>query len=166
MKLLAIDPGFDRLGIAVMEKKTGGEILIYSECFSPSKKLSREERMTEVGKKIKKIIKKHKPKILALEDLFLNKNHKTVMAVSETKGVIIYESVLAGLEIHKYTPLQIKVAVTGYGRSDKNQVINMVKKIMRLRDTRGGSDDEYDAIAIGLTFFAYFKPHKLLSTDF
>lgn len=165
MKVISIDPGYDRLGVAILEKENGKESLIHSECFSPSKKLSKEERMVEVGKKIKETIKKYKPGFLALEELFLNKNLKTAMAVSETKGIIIYEAILAGLKVYQYTPLQVKIAITGYGRSDKDQVTSMVKKIIPVKNKKKSTDDEYDAIAVGLTFFAHFRSQNLLSTD-
>jgi crossover junction endodeoxyribonuclease RuvC len=158
MRVLAVDPGYDKLGIAVMEKIKAEETILHSECFSPSKKMREENRIMEIGKKIKDIIKKYSPEILALEELFFNKNQKTVMAVSEAKGVIIYEAVTAGLVIYKYTPLQVKIAVTGYGRSDKIQVTKMVRKIIRMEKAGPNTeDDEYDAIAVGLTFFAHHR---------
>jgi crossover junction endodeoxyribonuclease RuvC len=158
MKVLSIDPGYERLGIAILEKKDkrSKEELVYSECFKTNSKLPHHERLFLIGQKIHEIIKKYKPKALATEKLFFNTNQKTVMVVAEARGVILYESRIVGLKIYEYTPLQVKVAVTGYGRSEKKQVIEMVKKLIVVPQAKK-SDDEFDAIAIGLTHFAIFR---------
>ncbi len=158
MRILSIDPGYERVGIAVLEKKSGRdkEKLLHSECFKTSSKLLHDRRLGLIGKKIRAEIKKWEPGALAIETLFFNKNQKTVMAVSEARGVIIYEASSAGLEIYEYSPLQIKIAVTGYGRGDKNQVISMVKALISIKKT-SVQDDEFDAIATGLTCFASEK---------
>lgn len=161
MKILAVDPGYDRLGIAILEKNKSKEELIYSECFSPDKKLKENDRILEIGQKIKKIIKEFTPEVLALENLFFNKNQKTAFLVAETRGVIIYEASLAGIPVEEFTPIQVKVAVTGYGRSDKNQVGEMVRRLIRIEKTGKILDDEYDAIAVGLTYFACQKVNNL-----
>ena len=151
MKILAIDPGFERVGIAVIEKKgRGKEILVYSECFKTSSKLPFNERLLLIGEKINSIIKKYKVQVLAIEKLFFTTNQKTVMNVTEARGVIIYSAIKHGLQIFEYTPLQAKVAVTGYGKADKKMVTDMVKKLIKMDNTIN-SDDELDAIAIGLT---------------
>jgi crossover junction endodeoxyribonuclease RuvC len=158
MKVLAVDPGYDRLGVAILEKEKGGkDELIFSECFSPPRELAAEERMLLVGKKINRLVSKFKPDCLALEKVFFNKNQKTAMVVSEVRGVIIYEAKTKNLEVYQYTPLQIKMAVTGYGRSGKEEMANMVRKIIKMDDKKSRTDDEYDAIAVGLTFFAYIR---------
>ena len=141
MRILGIDPGFERLGIAVLEKvdkktafvKNSGvskEAVIFSECFKTSAKLEFSER--------------------------LKTNQKTVMRVAEARGVAVYEGAQARLRVFEATPLQIKVAVTGYGRSDKTQINKMVKILVEI-DSSKRSDDELDAIAIALTAFAHLK---------
>ncbi|MFA6397870.1 MAG: crossover junction endodeoxyribonuclease RuvC [Candidatus Paceibacterota bacterium] len=157
MKIISIDPGFERVGIAVLEKtnKTCEEIL-YSNCFKTSAKIPFSERLFLIGTEINKIIKKYKPEALIIETLFFTTNQKTVMNVSEARGVIIYEASIAGLKIVEFTPLQIKVACTGYGKATKNQVFSMVKKLIKI-DSGVKSDDEIDAIAVGLTYFACNK---------
>jgi len=131
MRILAVDPGYDRLGVAIMEKRLRGkEELLYSECFSPSKDFTKERRILEVGKKIKQLIKKWHPEALALEDLFFSKNQKTALSVAEARGVIIYESGLAKIPVYQFAPSRIKTAVTGNGASDKRQVSFMVKKLI------------------------------------
>ena len=154
MKILAIDPGYERLGIAVLEKiPKGKEILLYSECFKTSAKIPHHDRLTLIGNKIKEIIEKFQPEIMATEKLFFSTNRKTALLVAEARGVILYAASSSGLEIFEYTPACIKIAVTGYGRSEKRQVISMVKKLITVPKGKN-SDDEFDAIAIGLTHFA------------
>ncbi|MDO8572787.1 MAG: crossover junction endodeoxyribonuclease RuvC [bacterium] len=153
MRVLAIDPGYERLGIAVLEKKDGKEILLYSDCFKTSSKLPFENRLILIGEELSRIIGVYKPEALAIETLFFNSNQKTAMRVAEARGVIIYASVSRGLTLYEYTPLQIKIAVTGYGKADKEQVSFMIQKLLGLTgDAR--HDDETDAIAVGITCIA------------
>jgi len=156
MRILAIDPGYERVGIAILGKDT----LVFSECFKTSSKIPFSERLFLIGREIESVIKKYKPKLLAIEKLFFATNQKTAMSVSEAKGVIVYEAKKAGLKIFEYTPLEIKIAVTGYGKSDKKSVINMVKKLIKINENKN-SDDEIDAIAVGLACFAREKFRNL-----
>ena len=157
MKVLGIDPGYERVGISVLGKEDNQkEILFYSTCFKTPKELDFTERLELISKKIKEVIKKFKPEALSIENLFFNKNQKTVMRVSEVRGAIISIALSKKLKVREFTPLQIKIAVTGYGRSDKKQVISMVKNLMEIKKNIK-TDDEYDAIAVGLTFLASEK---------
>lgn len=159
MIVLGIDPGYERLGIAVIEKNSSSrdkEKLLFSECFKTSAKKEFSERLLEIGVEVKKIIKKYKPKVLAIETLFLNTNQKTVMRVAEVRGAIIYEARSAGLNIFEVSPPQIKMATTGYGRADKEQIKKMVKLLVKVEE-KVTSDDELDAIAIAITALAYIR---------
>lgn len=154
MKIISIDPGYERLGIAIVDKESRNpETLIFSECFKTSAKLPHHERLTLIGNRIKEVIKKYKPTALATEKLFFSGNQKTAMLVAEARGTILYSGSSSGLDIFEYTPNQIKIAITGYGRSEKRQIIDMVKKLIKVT-SKTNSDDEFDAIAIGLTHFA------------
>lgn len=156
MKIIAIDPGYERVGIAILEKTGGKEILLFSECFKTLASETVEERLHLIGEKISTSIKKYGPEAMAIETLFFQTNAKTAMKVSEARGVMLYEAARNNLKVLEFTPLQIKVAVTGYGKSDKTQVTEMVKKLIKI-NTPIKYDDEYDAIAIGLTFFAHYR---------
>ncbi len=158
MRILAIDPGYERLGIAVMEKKGRDETAIFSECFKTSAKLPHCERLKLISKEVERVIDEYKPETLAIETLFFNVNQKTVMAVSEARGAIIAKASGKNLSVFEYTPLQIKMAICGYGRGDKKQVIDMVKKILKSPSlSKIKYDDEFDALAVGLTHFASYK---------
>ncbi|MEK7614332.1 MAG: crossover junction endodeoxyribonuclease RuvC [Patescibacteria group bacterium] len=170
MRVLAIDPGFERLGIAVLErlpapsissrqagdKKMRKEVLIHSECFKTKSSLPFPERLSLLGNRLREIIKKFKPEALAVETLFFTTNQKTAMRVSEARGVIVYEAARTGLPVYEYTPLQIKIAVTGYGKATKEQVNSMVGKLIVI-PKKISSDDEMDAIACGITCLAHLK---------
>ena len=149
MKILGIDPGYERLGIAILEKKEK-EVLVFSECFKTSTKLEFSERLFLIGKRLEEIIKKYKPDILSIETLFFTTNQKTAMRVAETRGLIIYLAKKFNLEIFEITPLQVKIATTGYGKATKDQVMKMIKMLIKI-DKSKKSDDELDAIAIALT---------------
>ena len=161
MKIISIDPGYERLGIAIIEKlPKQKEVLIFSECFKTSSKIPHNERLALIGNRIKEIIKKYKPEALATEKLFFSGNQKTAMLVAEARGVILYIGSSLGVDVFEYTPNSVKIAITGYGRSEKRQMIDMVSKLIDVptpashKATQGKSDDEFDAIAIGLCHFA------------
>ncbi len=157
MKVISIDPGYERVGVAIIEKNNGEkEKLVYSDCFKTSSKLPITERFLLVGKEIEKIIKKYKPEAMAIENLFFNSNQKTALKVSEARGIIMYQALSGGLKVFEYTPLQIKIAITGYGRGDKKQVTDMLHHLIKI-DKKIKYDDEYDAIAVGLTHLASHK---------
>ncbi|MFA5987104.1 MAG: crossover junction endodeoxyribonuclease RuvC [Candidatus Paceibacterota bacterium] len=150
VRVLGIDPGYGRLGVAIVEKTDGKEKLIFSTCIESSSKEAFVDRLLYLGQEIEKIIKKFKPEVLAIEKLFFTTNQKTAMNVSEVKGMITFISRKNGLKILELTPLEIKNSMVGYGKADKNQISFMVKKILNLENKKA-IDDEFDAIAVGLT---------------
>jgi crossover junction endodeoxyribonuclease RuvC len=172
MRIIAIDPGYERLGIAVLsrrsleEQKTEGrepmksgpkETLLYSECFKTKAALPFFDRLELVGREVKRVIDEFSPRALSIENLFIDNNQKTAMRVAEVRGAILYQARVSGLEIYEYTPLQIKVAITSYGKASKEQVMTMVRHLVSGAKNIT-QDDEMDAIAIGLTHFAHMRP--------
>ncbi|MDD5165462.1 MAG: crossover junction endodeoxyribonuclease RuvC [Candidatus Pacebacteria bacterium] len=154
MIILGIDPGYDRLGIAVIEKPLKGkEVLIYSDCFTTSPKDSIYDRLKAIGGEISRIIEIYKPDALAIETLFITKNQKTAMRVSEARGIIIYEGLKKNVLIFEYSPMEIKMAITSDGTSDKERVTRMVQILVTI-PKKVALDDEYDAIAVALTHSA------------
>ena len=150
--VLAIDPGFDRVGVAVLEKDN----LLFSDFIETNRKSPHQERLLTIGKAVEKIIRKWKPEALAIEKLFFNQNVTNALKVSEARGIIIYEAAKAGLEIFEYSPQAIKIAVTGYGKADKTQIASMVRKLITL-PSKKMLDDEIDAIALCITHLATHK---------
>lgn len=157
MKIIAIDPGYDRVGIALLEKKEGGkEQVLFSECFQTNKKKSIHERIFDIGERISFLVDEYKPSVFVIEGLFFSKNTKTALSVAEARGAMINIAHQKKLSIHEYTPNQIKVAVAGYGKANKKDIFFMVEKLVDLSE-RKRIDDELDAIAIALTFFASYR---------
>ena len=156
MKVLGIDPGYDRLGVAVVEKENGQEKLLFSDCISTDKTDGLPERIQAAGTVFKQLLSEHDPDAVALETIFFNKNIKTAIGVAQMRGVLLYLAKEAGCSVYEYGPQEIKVAVTGYGKSDKNAVIDMIKRLVSNTPT-GALDDEYDAIAAAVTCLAHYR---------
>lgn len=155
MRVLAIDPGYDRLGVAVMEYVDGKEHLIFSTCVLTDKKSDLADRLFVVGSTVSELITTHQPDTVAIETLFFNKNIKTAIGVAQVRGIILYLAKKAGCTIYEFGPQEIKVAVTGYGNSDKDAIFSMVNRLVP-NIPQNTLDDEYDAIAVGITCLAQF----------
>lgn len=149
LRILGIDPGTAIVGWAVLEEQEGAVKAISYGHISTSPEQSTAERLLEVSRDLSEIIKKHKPHEAAVEDLFFFKNVKTVMKVSQARGAILLTLEQFCVSISEYTPLQVKQALTGYGRAEKKQIQLMVKNILKLKDIPK-PDDTADAIAIAL----------------
>lgn len=158
MRVLAIDPGYERLGVAVVEKINNKETLVYSDCLVTSKKDPFSKRLLTLGEAVEKLVLKYEPKVVAIEKLFFTTNQKTASHVSEVRGMLLYLAAQHQLETLEYTPLEVKSTLTGFGRANKEQIINMVRLRLDLPKVKK-HDDEYDAIAIGLTTLARMKSH-------
>ena len=156
MRVLAFDPGYERLGIAVVEKSKKEE-LVFSACLRTPATLTFAERLAQLGTEIEALIKTHAPDCVALENLYFETNAKTAMNVSAVRGMLLYIAARHGLAVHEYTPLQVKVAVAGSGRADKSAIALMVPKLLAL-PTGKRLDDEMDAIAVGITCLASVRP--------
>lgn len=156
MKVLAIDPGYDRLGVAVIEKQDGQESVIYSACIETDRQQDLSNRIFQIGQTFSALIEQYKPDLIGIETLFFNKNQTTAIGVAQLRGVIMYLTRQADIELKEFGPQEIKVAVTGYGKSDKKAVIDMVKRLVKNVPEKA-LDDEYDAIAIGVTCLAHHR---------
>lgn len=153
MRILAFDPGFERLGVAIVEKNAGKEVLLHSDCVRTPKTLSFTDRLAMLGKEALRLMEEWQPDAVALEEVYFEKNAKTAMQVAEVRGALTYIAASHNLPLHQYTPMEVKVAITGYGRSDKPAVSAMVARLVTIPQKKR-LDDEMDAIAIGLTCLA------------
>ncbi len=156
MRVLAIDPGYDRAGVAIIEKIAGKETVLFSTCITTNKADALPFRIFSIGQELEKIIIDHSPNVLALETLYFNKNTTTAIGVAEARGVVLYLAQKFGCSVYEFSPQQIKVATTGYGKSDKSAVISMVKRLAA-NVPEEALDDEYDAIATGITCLAHHR---------
>lgn len=159
MRVISVDPGYDRLGIAVMELENGTEKLIYSSCIVTDKNQHLNDRLKSLGDEFSTLLNTHNPDSLGIETIFFNTNQKTAIGVSQARGVLIYLAKTHGCEVYEFGPQEIKVAVTGYGKSDKAAVIDMVKRLIP-SSPKAALDDEYDAIAVGITCLAHYGRTK------
>jgi crossover junction endodeoxyribonuclease RuvC len=158
MIILGIDPGFARVGWAIVQSNKQKVTSNKFGCIETTKDTESQERLVLVYKQICALIKKYKPDSLAIEELFFTNNAKTAFKVGEARGVIILAGAMQKIPVFSYTPLQVKIAVTGYGHADKPQVGRMVKAILKLKELPK-LDDTVDAIAVGLTH-AFTKKFK------
>jgi crossover junction endodeoxyribonuclease RuvC len=154
MRVLGVDPGYDRVGLAVMEYQNGLEKVLYSTCVLTNKTDDLNTRLQVVGNAITQTISDYVVDTLGIETLFFNKNVKTAMGVAQARGIIIYTAMQANCQIYEFSPQAIKIATTGYGNSDKVAVTAMVKQLVPDVPT-SALDDEYDAIAVGITCLAH-----------
>lgn len=156
MRVLALDPGYDRLGVAVLERQHGKEVLLYSGCIETARTDALTERLFTIGTAVQELLATYSPTAVGIETLFFNKNTKTAIGVAQARGIIIFLAKQAGCTVHEFGPQEIKVAVTGYGKSDKQGVIDMVKRLI-VNAPKKALDDEYDAIAVGITTLAHHR---------
>ena len=164
MTILGIDPGIARLGWAIV-KADGSRVESRSfGCIETSSKMSREKRLQEIFLKLSKIIKKFKPEALSIEELYFGENSKSAFVVGEARGIVLLTAAQSGLEIGTYTPLQVKLALTGFGGAQKPQIAQMVKTILKL-EKLPKLDDTTDALAIALTHAFSSKLSKQISSS-
>lgn len=156
MRILAIDPGYDRLGIAVVEGNASRPTLVWSDCVLPEKG-SIEKRLAHISRAVSAAISEHTPDALGIETLFFNVNKNTALGVAEARGVVLAAAGMAGIPIIECAPQQVKLAVAGHGGADKKAVASMVPRLLSLPEKKR-LDDELDAIAVGITALALGLP--------
>lgn len=149
MIIMGVDPGTAITGYGVIEQMGNRFRLLEYGAVRSTTNSAVPERLQSIFDGINQIIERHKPDQLAIEELFFNKNTKTALAVGQARGVIILAACLKKLPVFEYTPLQVKQAVVGYGRAEKQQVQFMVKAILNLTEIPK-PDDAADALAIAI----------------
>ena len=150
MVIIGVDPGTARLGWGVVKNDKGQQTVGSYGCLETKKEKTDAVRLKELFDQFIKLLKKFKPDAVAVEDLFFFKNQKTIVKVSQARGVILLASQLQNIPTFSYSPPQIKLAVTGYGQADKHQVQQMTKTILKLSSIPK-PDDTADALAVALT---------------
>lgn len=157
MRILAIDPGYDRLGVAVIEGDPSRPTLIMSDCVRPEVG-ARAGRLARVSSTVTAAINTYAPDALAIETIFFSINKKTALGVAEARGAILAAAGASSIPVMECSPQQVKGAVTGNGRADKAAVARMVARLLALPKKKR-LDDELDAIAIGITALARGRRH-------
>lgn len=149
MRVLGIDPGTSTVGWGVIDGTDSELRLVAYGKISLPADLSFPEKLKEISEGIKKVIRKHKPEALSIEEPFLAKNPKASLRIGQVVGAIEITALNSGIEVTGYSVLEIKQAVVGYGRADKEQVQNMVKVLLHL-DKLPEPKDAADALAVAV----------------
>lgn len=150
MRIIGIDPGTGILGFGVIEVSANDVQLVDAGVIRTPVKEDDAVRLETIYHELTDIIAQTKPSMMSVEKLFFSRNVTTAMTVSQARGVVLLCARLASLEIFEYTPMQIKQAVTGYGKADKKQVQEMVRILLKLKEIPR-PDDAADALAAALT---------------
>lgn len=149
MRILGIDPGIATVGFGVVESEKNRQRLVSCGCITTPANTPLSTRLDRIYNDLNELLDAFKPEAVAVEELFFNTNITTGISVAHGRGVILLALHRAGIPIFEYTPLQVKQAVVGYGRAEKNQVIDMVKRILGLK-APPKPDDAADALAIAI----------------
>lgn len=150
MRILGIDPGTGILGFGVIDCTTGTSQLVDAGVIRTPVKEDDAVRLETIFQELSDIIMATKPALMSVEKLFFARNITTAMTVSQARGVVLLCARLNNLKIYEYTPMQIKLAVAGYGKADKKQIQEMVRVLLKLKETPK-PDDAADALAAALT---------------
>lgn len=150
MRIIGVDPGTGILGFGIIETQGSKNILVDAGVIRTPVKEDDAVRLQTIFEELSDIIAQTKPTEMAVEKLFFAQNVTTAMTVAQARGVVLLAGRQAGLKIAEYTPLQIKQALTGYGRAEKKQMQEMVRVILGLKDIPQ-PDDCADALAAALT---------------
>lgn len=148
--ILGLDPGTATVGYGVVVSDGAVIKHITHGCIATSKDLPMPTRLNQIAKQLRELLRQYQPDIVAVEQLYFAKNVTTAMTVAQARGVLVQTVANLGIPVENYTPLQVKQAITGYGRADKVQMQKMVKMILGLKDIPH-PDDAADAVAIAIT---------------
>lgn len=149
LRIMGIDPGIAIVGVGIVDKEQNAYRPVYYDAVTTPAHTPLELRIMDIYDRIVRLIDEYKPDAVSVEELFFNNNAKTAFAVGQARGVIVLAAVKAGIPIFEYTPLQVKQALTGYGRADKKQIQHMMKIMLGLSAVPK-PDDVADALAIAV----------------
>ncbi len=156
MIIIGIDPGTTTTGYGIIEKGKKNLNCLGYGLIQTNPDLPMAERLKQLNNKLDRLIQKHRPKVLVVENVYFFKNLKTAFPVSQAKGVILLTAAKKKIPVYEFTPLQVKMAITGYGRADKKQVQKMVKILLNLEEIPK-PDDAADALAIAICYTSSIK---------
>ena len=158
MRILGVDPGYAIVGVGVVDYIGNKFNTVYYGAITTDSKMPFELRLKTIYDELSKIIDVYNPEFMSIEELFFNSNAKTAIGVGQARGVIILSAVNKGVPIFEYTPLQVKQAIVGYGRAEKNQVQQMTKAMLGLNSVPK-PDDVADALAIAICHGHSYNPN-------
>lgn len=156
MRVLAIDPGYGRCGVAILERVDNKDTLVYSGCIETAAETEFNQRLNTVASECRRLMHEYAPSSIAMEKLYFAKSRTTGLKVAEVRGAILALAGEMSIPVSEYSPSEVKSAAAGYGGADKKHVIKMLHALVKI-DKPIRLDDEYDAIAVGVTHLACHK---------
>ena len=148
-RILGIDPGFATIGFGLVEADRGQARMVTYGAITTPAGLPLSRRLYQIGTDMEDLIGQLKPDVISIEELFFNNNITTGIAVAHGRGVLLYAAERCGIPLYEYTPSQVKLAVTGYGKAEKRQVMDMTRRLLKLQKVPR-PDDAADALALAL----------------
>ena len=149
MRILGIDPGYATIGFGMVESNGAQVRMVTYGAITTPAGLPLSRRLYQIGTDMEELIGKLRPDVISIEELFFNTNITTGIAVAHGRGVILYAAEKCGIPLYEYTPGQVKLAVTGYGKAEKRQVMDMTRRLLKLRAVPR-PDDAADALALAI----------------
>ena len=149
MIILGIDPGYAIVGFGILQSERNGQSLLACGAINTPAGLQLSKRLLQIANDLEELIIQFKPDAVAVEKLYFGNNVTTGIGVAQARGVILMTAERHGLPIYEYDPSQVKIAVVGYGKADKHQVMEMTKRLLKLKSVPK-PDDAADAVAIAL----------------
>lgn len=149
MRILGIDPGYATIGFGLIEAERAQMHMVTYGAITTPAGLPLSKRLYQIDRDTEELIGQLKPDVIAIEELFFNTNITTGIAVAHGRGVLLCAAERCGVPLYEYTPSQVKLAVTGYGKAEKHQVMDMTKRLLKLTAVPR-PDDAADALAIAL----------------
>ena len=149
MRILGLDPGIATVGFGIVDTEKNRQKLVTCGVITTPAHTPLTSRLDRIYADLEELIHTYSPDVMAIEELFFNTNITTGISVAQGRGVILLCAFRCGLMIYEYTPLQVKQAVVGYGRAEKKQVMDMVRRILNL-PAAPKPDDAADAVALAL----------------
>jgi len=149
MRILGIDPGYATIGFGLIEAERGQVHMVTYGAITTPAGIPLSKRLYQIDRDMDELIGKLKPDVIAIEELFFNTNITTGIAVAHGRGVLLCAAERCGIPLFEYTPSQVKLAVTGYGKAEKHQVMDMTKRLLKLNGIPR-PDDAADALAIAI----------------
>lgn len=149
MRILGIDPGVATVGFGVIDSERGTQKMIQYGAITTSAGLPLATRLVQIAQDLEQLITQFQPDEIAIEELFFSKNITTGIAVAHARGVILYTAERLRVPVYEYTPMQVKQAVVGYGLAEKQQIMDMTRRLLKLKAIPR-PDDAADALAIAI----------------
>ena len=149
LRILGIDPGIATVGFGLIEAETGHTRMLQYGAITTEAGLPLSTRLWQIGSDMEKLIAQCRPDVISVEELFFNNNITTGIAVAHGRGVILYTAEKCGIPLFEYTPSQVKQAVVGYGKAEKRQIMDMTRRLLKLKSVPR-PDDAADALALAL----------------